>query len=338
MILVRIGEARCDFRIMSQLVITSCTGRKRVIVDQLLQTLPSGEVVALHGNGVGALAHTWVDAITGAPKACQAIDLYAGRSFSDACAVAGKLDATLKVVSAGLGLVDSADMIPSYELTISEGRGSLLKRLANYSASPVQWWSELNNARTGRESPIASSVNADRFRRIYIALPSRYLEMVRLDLASIAAESIENLRIFTSPAGQKLVPAALRKAVMPYDERLEDTSSTRRGTRTDFAQRAMRHFVEDLGADNLPLDDARATVIDAMAKMSYPVKPPRRRVSDDEIVTLLYANWLNNDGQSSRLLRYLRDEALVSCEQGRFRYLWLKVRDSLAKRSELFYE
>lgn len=323
---------------MSQLVITSCTGRKRVAVDRLLQSLPSGEMVALHGNGVGALAHTWAEAITGAPKACQAIHLYAGRSFTDACAVAGKLDAALKIVSAGLGLIDSNEMIPSYELTISEGRGSILKRLGDYSASSAQWWSELNNARIGRESPIASSVKTDRFQRIYIALPSRYLEMVQLDLASLAVESVENLRIFTSPAGQKLVPAALRKAVMPYDERLEDTSSTRRGTRTDFAQRAMRHFVEDLGAGNLPLDEARTTVFDAMAKMSYPIKPHRSRVSDDEIVTLLYANWLKNDGQSSRLLRYLRDEVLVSCEQARFRHLWLKVRDSLTKRSELFYD
>jgi len=332
--MVKIEESHCNFRIMSQLVITSCTGRKRIIVDQKLQTLPSREAVELHGNGVDALAHAWVEAINGAPKSCLAIDLYAGRSFVDACAVARLLNARLKVVSAGLGLVDSADMITSYELTISDEQSSLPKRLATYSALPVQWWSALNKAHTGHEFPIALSTNTDMFQRIYIALPSRYLEMIRLDLSSISAESIEKLRIFTSPAGQKLVPAALHKAVMPYDERLEDINSLRRGTRTDFAQRAMRHFVEDLGADTLSLDEARATVIDSMAKMSYPAKPVRRRVSDDEIATLLHANWLNTNGQSSRLLRYLRDEALVSCEQGRFRDIWLKVRDTIAKQSE----
>jgi hypothetical protein len=327
----------CNFKAMSRLVITSCTGRKRIAVDPLLRTLPPVETVAQFGSGVDALAKAWVDAISSATKVCQAAHLYAGRSFVDACAVSEKLQGELKIVSAGLGLIGSTEVIPSYELTVSKGRGSVLERLDSYSASTAHWWGELNRARFGCDFPVASSIQTEPFKQIFIALPSRYLEMIRLDLARLEVESVENLRIFTSPAGQKMVPLPLRKAVMPYDERLEDVTSTRRGTRTDFAQRAMRHFVEDIGAESLPLDDAHEVVLDALAKMSHPTKPDRRRVTDDEIIMLLYANWNKNDGQSSRLLRYLRDDALVSCEQTRFQRLWAQVRDSLERGLELPY-
>ncbi|EJY58328.1 hypothetical protein PACIG1_5859 [Pseudomonas aeruginosa CIG1] len=56
----------------------------------------------------------------------------------------------------------------------------------------------------------------------------------------------------------------------------------------------------------------------------------RRRASDEEVKALLIAAWGTHNGSSTRLLRYLRDDALVACEQSRFRSLWLE----LQKREE----
>ena len=47
---------------------------------------------------------------------------------------------------------------------------------------------------------------------------------------------------------------------------------------------------------------------------------------------MLHKSWESHGGSSTRLLRYLRDEALVACEQGRFRSLWHQVRAERSQR------
>lgn len=117
---------------------------------------------------------------------------------------------------------------------------------------------------------------------------------------------------------------------MPYDDRLDGIGSPRRGTRTDFAQRAMRHFVEDVQAVQLPLEEAKAAVQHALSRFTLRLPVTRVRVGDEQLLGLLRENWSACNGQSSRLLRFLRDKALVQCEQSRFRRLWVQVRTELA--------
>ncbi|MCY1302000.1 hypothetical protein D9M70_516380 [compost metagenome] len=110
---------------------------------------------------------------------------------------------------------------------------------------------------------------------------------------------------------------------MPYDDRLE--SSQLAGTRADFPQRSMRHFVELIAA---PTDSSSAdhqAVTDAMSALTPMGTVKRRRASDEEVKALLIAAWGTHNGSSTRLLRYLRDDALVACEQSRFRGLWLEL-------------
>jgi hypothetical protein len=158
--------------------------------------------------------------------------------------------------------------------------------------------------------------------------------MVAADLAQLPPSLREATRVFTSPAGQATLPQDWRDQVMPYDERLDGEGSPRPGTRTDFAQRAMRHFVEDLGAAKLPLAQARQSVLEALSNLKHRTLPHRRRADDDEILQLLRTHWNAYKGQSSRLLRFLRDDALVSCEQSRFRALWLQLRAEMAVTAE----
>lgn len=117
------------------------------------------------------------------------------------------------------------------------------------------------------------------------------------------------------------MPWHLADCVMPYDDRLESVRNYA-GTQSDFAQRALRHFVEALGATSLPLEEARAMVAAALARRPRRPRSMGRRMSDDEIQRVLTAQWARHAGSSTRLLRYLRDEARISCEQKRFSRLW----------------
>lgn len=145
--------------------------------------------------------------------------------------------------------------------------------------------------------------------------------MVHDDLAVVPPGKAAQLRIFTSTAGAQFVPEHLADYVMPYDDRLESVHNYA-GTQSDFAQRALRHFVEALGAASLPLEEARAMVSAGLAHRTRRPRTMGRRMSDDEIRRVLTAQWARHAGSSTRLLRYLRDEARISCEQKRFSRIW----------------
>ncbi len=111
---------------------------------------------------------------------------------------------------------------------------------------------------------------------------------------------------------------------MPYDERLESIQGFA-GTQADFAQRALRHFVEVLQATSMPLDEARGAVSASLARRRRRPRSVGQRMTDDEIRQVLTAQWVRHSGRSTKLLRYLRDEARISCEQKRFCRLWQQL-------------
>jgi hypothetical protein len=89
----------------------------------------------------------------------------------------------------------------------------------------------------------------------------------------------------------------------------------------------MRHFVESLRAEHLSLIDAQKKVLRSLTRLEAPRLPARQRKMDDELEALISAHWERFSGSSTRLLRFLRDEAKVACEQSRFKSLWHLVRD-----------
>lgn len=301
---------------LSHLVITSCTGRKKKKYDSF--SFPG----ARRARGADELARAWVATLQGREAETVAVrDYYAGRGFSEALSVADHLDAPLGVVSAGLGLVYSTDAVTPYDLTVSGGSASISTHLSRYGQTTVDWWSALNAA-WGRPYPFSRLFGAYGAVTVLVALPSTYLSMVQDELADLEPRQRQRLRIITSEAGAASLPVVLAPQAMPYDARLE---SDLPGTLSDFPQRALRHFVMTLEAHERPADEARQLVTGAMKHMQRRELPVRRRLSDAEICNLLRKNWDTCDGKSTKLLRYLRDEALVACEQTRFRQLWQEV-------------
>jgi hypothetical protein len=301
------------------LVVTNCTMRKRaqkepVSLPRIRSNAPLSEVV-----------DRWVATLSKAQKVATAGDLYLGRAFSEAKTVAQTLTADLYVVSAGLGLVNQATLVPNYNATIATGPSPLKQALADASASAPAWWRELSR-RTGSPRPLSTLIEAQKGQLVLLALPSAYLCMVHDDLAHIDSDVAKSLRIFTSEAGQLALPGRLVPCAMPYDERLETVVGFD-GTRPDFPQRAMRHFVEVLAGHKLSLSKGSTAVAEALSGLKFKVLPLREKKTDDEIISLIHRQWDAYSGSSTKLHRYLRDEALVKCEQGRFRLLCNRVRE-----------
>lgn len=292
-------------------IVTNCTQRKSRGSRTDLVRLPR-----LHE--VEQLAEAWRELISQAPSVGPARALYQGRSIADAVAAADHLKSSWYVVSAGLGLIPSDQLVPAYECTVTAG-SELGNRLKLAGATASDWW----NALTAHSpQPLSRLITQS---PTLLALPSSYLRMIHDDLEKVPASEEERLRIFTSRAGTPFVPKHLVNCVMPYDERLESVSGYA-GTQSDFAQRALRHFVEALEATTLPLERARTAVSTELERhLQRPPRPPGMRMSDNEIQRVLATQWVQHAGSSTRLLRYLRDEAHISCEQKRFRRLWQEL-------------
>jgi len=202
--------------------------------------------------------------------------------------------------------------------------------LVRLGQEPSDWWRVLT-AELGARHTIPALLQRHSGALALFALPGSYVALIAEDLASLTEVQVNRIRIITSDHGRAFVPDNVRHVALPYDERLEGSSYA--GTRTDFAQRAMRHFVETLEGHRLSVDEAHASVANAMRNLTKPVVPMREKKTDAEILALLRENWHRFDGASTRLLRFLRDEALVACEQGRFRGLWSDLQQEFGIKS-----
>jgi hypothetical protein len=256
-------------------------------------------------------------------------DLYAGRGFQEAVLAARRLSSELLVASAGLGLVHESALVPSYACTIlANGPDSIADRVgAGFSAAA--WWRRINQT-----SPFAISLTASVASStglVCAALSETYFGMVKDDLLGLDDQARGRLRLFTAAPLDRITPQ-LRGYVMPYDDRLDGVDSPIRGTRSDFASRALHHFAQAIAVPN----DRRSAAehADAVRRATQdwtaPVRIARMRHNDDSLRALLHQHWEAAGGSSSRLLRLFRDQLHIACEQGRFATLAREVRTERA--------
>lgn len=303
------------------LIIVPCTDRKRQdpATNLTARSLPKANAATL--------AKTWVEQISNQVDRVPARDLYCGRAFKEALDATGCLNANLKVISAGLGIVDQHEEIPSYSATVAPGYpDSILKRITDGDASPSAWWCALQSELPGARS-LYDELNASGASLILTALTEKYAEMIHSDLEKLGDETIARMRVFGAGIAKHL-PEKFAPTVMPYDRRLDGPQSPCPGTMSDFGQRALRHFAgllhsgQVLGAD---LDADRSELERHMAGWLPRKTPVRTKLSDDEVINFIQASWEVTEGRSQATLRLLRDSGRA-CEQGRFRDLFHKAR------------
>lgn len=262
------------------------------------------------------VAKAWLGELEGAAasEGTLASGLYTGRSFRRVRDVANVLGCRLFVVSAGLGLLDGATEVPSYDLTLSgTGGGGLRDRLTD-TLRPSEWWSSLE------ASPFASPFKAICVgrARILVALTQPYAEMVGSSLANLPAADRSRLRILGFGL-KPYLPPEVRQQVVTYDDRLNQIIP---GTRLDGASRALAHFAELVATCPTACVEADQKLIDAaLSTVDFVVPVSRRRVSDAALAKHV-ARFIRHGLSATNALKRLRSEAQVSCEERRFRRLY----------------
>lgn len=293
------------------IVVTNCTAKKKAGMP-LVPFAPKGE-------SIRQVAEEWRISLAAQSSRLQAGRMYVGRSILEAKNVSQHIGAPLFIVSAGIGLVESDEPIPGYDMSASGKVSELAVTLARLGVSKSDWWHLLASGKGFgwllRENPDAI---------VLVSLPSEYLDMVLGELEALPSGDLARLRVFTSPAGRKKIGRVPGLPSLPYDERLESIAGYA-GTRSDFPQRALKHFVDGLNGHVLPIDEASHAVAASLGGFACKALPQRRRLDDGEIRGLIRQAWDSVGGNSAKLLRHLRDTELVSCEQGRFSRLRRQV-------------
>jgi hypothetical protein len=304
-------------------LVSSCTHRKKLAPSQelLARTLPESSLLAL--------AQEWTRRLSLADKKIPARDLYAGRAFTEVLAAKDASNADLYVISAGLGLLEVSQHVPAYSLTVvGADEDNVLSKVSGERVKPKQWWAALSSA-LGRERPLTSLIEESKDHLFVFALPSTYLDLVAEDIAGVTANAAKRIRIVGLPSLAKAIPKSLASNLIAYDERLEATNSGMAGTRSDFPQRAARHFVTSvLSSPNSATDSAQSHAVRAsefLAGFERPQIPSRERHSDDMLKNVIRGMWPETQGRVTNGLRLLRRGRGIACEQSRFKRLFWEV-------------
>jgi hypothetical protein len=306
---------------MNMIVVTTCTNRKRLRPEKTLQAR------SLKRGLLDDVARQWVGNIKVAPRRVEVTKLYCGRGFSEALKTSTSNQVPLFVISAGLGVISGDQCNPAYSLTLTNGSPDAIWEKIIEPIYPPEWWTALSNAQ-GRETPFASLVKEFPNQRVLVACSEIYALMIAKDIESLPNLDQDRIRIF-GPRNPSRLPSTLRPLIMPYDERFDGPDGPLRGTRNDFPQRTLRHFVESLmptkSNSNNPKQDA-LLIKDALEKWPWPARPVRQKMSDEKIIEMVLKLWEQARGGSGRMLRLLRDEQLVACGQRRFATLFKQAK------------
>ena len=303
---------------MRILVVTNCTNRKRILNTKTVAARD------LKTGTVKQVTRDWVEELKKQSKVNTAEETYCGRSFSEAILTKKILGASFYIVSAGLGLIDSQTFIPRYNATISTDSEDCILRKIEFG-TPHLWWDELSE-----KSPFSTNLNTAEFDLILIGLASSYLNLLQPSLEVLPLIERKKLRIFNRLKNNNF-SENLKKFLMPYDERFDGPKSPNAGTQGDFPQRAMRHFAEIILEKNKygSYKEHSMLVESHLQKLKAPKKIIRQRSSDEDIIKHIKKHWNEVGGVSSRMLRFIRDDLQIACEQKRFQTLFNQTKKNI---------
>ena len=297
------------------LVLTNCTNRKRGHVSRQLsaRSLPKATY--------RQVSTEWASRLEAASQHYVADKLYCGRAVTETLQAASILNAEVVFLSAGLGVVPQTQQVPAYNLTSSPGLPNSIGPRLSEPYSPAQWWQALQSAR-GVRNALAHAIQEREPALVLTVLPASYLGMVGTELESLPAPMRARLRII-GPRRAEEVPVGLRPHWLPYDWRLDSPKTGFNGTTADFPHRALRHFVTELPANGISFSvEQHQKLVEKALSPFKPYVPTRGApASDEEVLVVIRGLWEKFDGNRSRILRELRANSGIACEQSRFRRL-----------------
>ena len=299
-------------------VIVPCSSRKTCAAD------PLARAVSLPYLPQTALETAWLQRVQSLDRRVTARALYGGRGASLGREASRLAMAPLFIVSAGLGLLEADQLVPSYGLTVADRGEESVSAKVSGRFDPSAWWSAVCSGpmSTSLERALAGLTG----KVALLALTRPYAAMLGEELGRMPKDVVAGLRIFGWRVDEAL-PRTLHRYVMPYDDRLEAVLP---GTRCDFAQRALVHFSREV----LPLGQCghqrHADVVKrALSSLTAPARTKRPRATDGEILAWLDAAFETATGVG-RLLKRIRDDG-IACEQARFTRLYRQAQDARSR-------
>lgn len=285
--------------------ITHCSALKATPPDVVLKgpSMPQNK-----------LAKQWCSRLSKVQKTVSAINLYTGRGYR---ALVNKTpqNQRLLIVSAGLGLVDCATVIPSYDCTIAVGSETSLDKHVEGKVCLSDWWNSISTSDFS-EGKIADLQPKADF--TLISLTSNYLELVAEDLRNTNTAKV----IFVGPK-IKLPNLGADIIRAPYTDAFDGPDSPMPGVKSDFAQRCHADFIMRLKKyDDLTF--ALQSVSQDMKTWSAPKRLNNKSFDDAEISRLIHEH-KDKFSAIGKLHRFFRHELNVACEQKRFTKLYRQV-------------
>jgi hypothetical protein len=310
------------------IVITNCTNRK---IGTVLPGLTTDYLA--HGS-IDYVARQWLVKLKSATAKKPAREIYCGRSFREAEASAFTLKCPLYVVSAGLGIINADHSVPIYNLTIAPGTNDSILNKVRGNTSAKAWWSKI-----ARHNPFGSSLisiledHPDDL--ILLALSRSYIDLLQDELLNCSLDQQSRMRFFGKQL-DSILPNSLSENWMPYDDRLDSAGPGYSGTQSDFSQRALRHFVTKVlnRHEDGDLFTHRTMVLGSLSTLVKRETPKRRRLSDDEIGKVIRDNWGRGKGRTTTLLRIVRRELDIACEQSRFKNIYHSIKGLMGDENE----
>lgn len=304
--------------------ITTCTNKKRVPVDQRL------EARNLDKGTLKTVSKNWRSAIKSHKPALTANKMYSGRAFLEAQRAHQMGGGELWIISAGMGLIRAEESIPGYDLTISSGSpNSIRERIIDEGVTLSDWWHEVN--RLWRPQRSLASILAKQPRQmVLIAASSSYFQLIQDDLLSATDAQLRRIRIMgcesTENINERLTPY-----IMPYANLIDGKGSPIPGTKADLPQRALFHFTSEIvsGAPKAKASEHRMLVKKSLAHVQKIETPKRQKMTDEDLISSIIEFWDDANGKSSDMLKILRREKGIACEQARFSRLF-----KIAKRNK----
>ena len=261
------------------------------------------------------LSSEWVKSVNKTSPLCLGRNLYSGGGFRKLVKSLG--DENFFIISAGLGLINSVDNIPSYECTVAEGKKGSIGNHLKEKLDVKEWWNYLVKTKYSR-GLIYENINE--YDLILFSLTSDYLRMVSEDLNKMT----KKFYIFT---GNKdlAIKLGFEKNLMPYTEVFDGPDGNLRGTNRDFPQRTHVDFLNRLKKYNNFNEAYKSVEID-MKQWSAPIKHNNAKKTDEEILSLIQFHE-NKYVKVSDLLHFFRHELKVACEEKRFKTLYRNFKE-----------
>ncbi|GAA2737970.1 hypothetical protein GCM10010439_70120 [Actinocorallia aurantiaca] len=299
-------------------IVVTCTNRKRVRVPSHLQ------VRDLQKSDVARRSRAWIKRLSDAPTVALAKELYAGEHWQIARGLAERVGAhgRLWVSSAGYGLISADAPLAPYGATFALGQDD---SVADDLVGVRAWWEGLaqwEGPEPGQPRSISALAAREPDSVIIAVLSDPYVRACALDLrdAEKQLSDADSLSV-VGPAGRchevddMVVPvtAALRSAVG--------------GSLLSLNVRAAADVIDACQRVGDPLKRPFLKKLMQSAHEAAPVieaRPAGARLTDDQVRDFIFKHVAFGPTSATKLLRALRDAGL-SCEQSRFRQLFLDV-------------